>query len=399
MFVSIQLLSGCVDYNDEAKAISTTIQINAPVEFTSGGNLSGRTVTLTSNSGNTLTAKTDDKGMAEFHQIIPDVYTISTSWDIDQAEYTVATGKAASEGYFATISGNSNNQLIKSDNKISLNTNLVAGASLLISKMYYAGSKDNNNKNYGAGLFFEIYNQTNSDIDVSGLYIGLIETNSTPAYTLDNLKDVYKDTVVLCKQIFRIPITSSHMIAPGGTIILTNSAIDHTINGAHEFNLLNADYEAKDVTGKTVNNSATPALDLIFNNLTNFSKMNLLNSGPNGIIIFRTKENVANFKTTYPYGKTKGNLYSLVPKKYVIDGVDILKYSATGVDLATKHMSEDIDGGYTYINAISGYNGEVIYRKTSTRRGTNGHKILQDSNNSINDFQTSTTINIREYDE
>lgn len=399
MFVSIQLLSGCVDYNDEAKAISTTIQINAPVEFTSGGNLSGRTVTLTSNSGNTLTAKTDDKGMAEFHQIIPDVYTISTSWDIDQAEYTVATGKAASEGYFATISGNSNNQLIKSDNKISLNTNLVAGASLLISKMYYAGSKDNNNKNYGAGLFLEIYNQTNSDIDVSGLYIGLIETNSTPAYTLDNLKDVYKDTVVLCKQIFRIPITSSHMIAPGGTIILTNSAIDHTINGAHEFNLLNADYEAKDVTGKTVNNSATPALDLIFSNLTNFSKMNLLNSGPNGIIIFRTKENVADFKTTYPYGKTKGNLYSLVPKKYVIDGVDILKYSATGVDLATKHMSEDIDGGYTYINAISGYNGEVIYRKTSTRRGTNGHKILQDSNNSINDFQTSTTINIREYDE
>ncbi len=399
MFVSIQLLSGCVDYNDEAKAISTTIQINAPVEFTSGGNLSGRTVTLTSNSGNTLTAKTDDKGMAEFHQIIPDVYTISTSWDIDQAEYTVATGKAASEGYFATISGNSNNQLIKSDNKISLNTNLVAGASLLISKMYYAGSKDNNNKNYGAGLFLEIYNQTNSDIDVSGLYIGLIETNSTPAYTLDNLKDVYKDTVVLCKQIFRIPITSSHMIAPGGTIILTNSAIDHTINGAHEFNLLNADYEAKDVTGKTVNNSATPALDLIFSNLTNFSKMNLLNSGPNGIIIFRTKENVADFKTTYPYGKTKGNLYSLVPKKYVIDGVDILKYSATGVDLSTKHMSEDIDGGYTNINAISGYNGEVIYRKTSTRRGTNGHKILQDSNNSINDFQTSTTINIREYDE
>ena len=399
MLIPTQLLMGCVDYNDEAKAISTNIQINPPVEFTVGGNLSDHTVTLTSNAGNTLTAKTDDKGVAEFNQIIPDVYTISTSWDIDQAEYTAATGKVASEGYFATISGNVNNQIIKSADKISLNTNLVAGASLLISKMYYAGSKDNNNKNYSAGQFLEIYNQTNSDIDVSGLYIGLIETNSTPAYTLDNLKDVYKDTVVLCKQIFRIPITSSHMIAPGGTIILTNSAIDHTINGAHEFNLLNADYEAKDVTGKTVNNSATPALDLIFSNLTNFSKMNLLNSGPNGIIIFRTKENVADFKTTYPYGKTKGNLYSLVPKKYVIDGVDILKYSATGVDLATKHMSEDIDGGYTNINAISGYNGEVIYRKTSTRRGTNGHKILQDSNNSINDFQTSTTINIREYDE
>lgn len=399
MLIPTQLLMGCVDYNDEAKAISTNIQINPPVEFTVGGNLSDHTVTLTSNAGNTLTAKTDDKGVAEFNQIIPDVYTISTSWDIDQAEYTAATGKVASEGYFATISGNVNNQIIKSADKISLNTNLVAGASLLISKMYYAGSKDNNNKNYSAGQFLEIYNQTNSDIDVSGLYIGLIETNSTPAYTLDNLKDVYKDTVVLCKQIFRIPTKSSHMITPGGTIILTNSAIDHTVNGAHEFNLLTADYEAKDVTGKTVNNSATPALELIYSSFSGISKMNILNGGPNGIIIFRTKENVASFKTTYAYGKTSGTLYSIVPKKYVIDGVDILKYSATGIDIATKHMSGDTDGGYTNINSINGYNGEVIYRKTSTRRGTDGHKILQDSNNSINDFQTSTTIKIREYDE
>ena len=303
-----------------------------------GGNLSDHTVTLTSNTGNTLTAKTDDKGVAEFNQIIPDVYTISTSWDIDQAEYTAATGKVASEGYFATISGNVNNQIIKSADKISLNTNLVAGASLLISKMYYAGSKDNNNKNYSAGQFLEIYNQTNSDIDVSGLYIGLIENASPPVYTLDNLKDVYKDTVVLCKQIYRIPTTSSHMIAPGGTIILTNSAIDHTVNGANEFNLLTADYEAKDVTGKTVNNSATPALDLIFSTFSGISKMNIANGGPNGIIIFRTKENVTSFKTTYAYGKTSGQLFRVVPKKYVIDGVDILKYSATGIDIATKRM-------------------------------------------------------------
>jgi hypothetical protein len=127
--------------------------------------------------------------------------------------------------------------------------------------------------------------------------------------------------------------------------------------------------------------------------------MNILNSGPNGIIIFRTKENVTSFKTTYAYGKTSGQLFRVVPKKYVIDGVDILKYSATGIDIATKHMSGDTDGGYTNINSINGYNGEVIYRKTSTRRGTDGHKILLDSNNSINDFQTSTTIKIREYDE
>lgn len=398
MIIPIQLFTGCVDYNDEAKPIAANIQINAPAEFTAGGDLSGRVVTLTSTTGSTTTATTDKNGVASFSQIIPDVYTISTSWDIDQAEYSAATGEVASEGYFATISGNINNQLITSNEKINLNTNLVAGASLLISKIYYAGSKDNNNKNYTAGQYLEIYNQTNNDIDVSGLYIGLIETNSTPAYTIDNLKEVYNDTVVLCKQIYRIP-TPSHKITPGGTILLTNSAIDHTVNGPQEYNLLKADYEAKDASGKTVNNTETSALDLLFSSFGTITKMNLLSGGPDGIIIFRTDKDVTSFGLTYAYGKTSGTQYLVVPKKYIIDGVDILKYSATGINIATKHMSEDIDGGYTNINAISGYNGEVIYRKTSTRRGTNGHKILQDSNNSINDFQTSTTINIREYDE
>lgn len=398
MIIPIQLFTGCVDYNDEAKPIAANIQINAPAEFTAGGDLSGRVVTLTSTTGSTITATTDKNGVASFSQIIPDVYTISTSWDIDQAEYSAATGEVASEGYFATISGNINNQLITSNEKINLNTNLVAGASLLISKIYYAGSKDNNNKNYTAGQYLEIYNQTNNDIDISGLYIGLIETNSTPAYTIDNLKEVYNDTVVLCKQIYRIP-TPSHKITPGGTILVTNSAIDHTLNGPQEYNLLKADYEAKDASGKTVNNTETSALDLLFSSFGTITKMNLLSGGPDGIIIFRTDKDVTSFGLTYAYGKTSGTQYLVVPKKYIIDGVDILKYSATGINIATKHMSEDIDGGYTNINAISGYNGEVIYRKTSTRRGTDGHKILQDSNNSINDFKTSTTINIREYDE
>lgn len=399
LFIPLQILTGCVDYSDETKTISANIQVNAPTEFTVGGNLSGHTVTLTSTTGNTLTTTTDDKGVATFSGLIPDVYTISTSWDINQNEYNAATGKTANEGYFATISGNINNQLITSEDKINLNTNLVAGASLLISKVFYAGSKDNNNKNYLSDQFIEIYNQTNSDIDVSGLYIGLVESNSTPAYSLDQLKEVFNDTVVLCKQIYRIPTTTAHKIAPGGTILLANSAVDHTVNSSMGHNLLTADYEAKDATGKTLNNADTPALELIFTSYSSISKMNLSNAGPNSVIIFRTNEDVNSFDKKYTYGKTSGLLFSVVPKKYIIDGADILKYKATGIDIATKHMSDDIDGGYAYINSVSGYNGEVVYRKTSTRRGTDGHKILQDSNNSINDFQTSTTINIREYDE
>ena len=44
-------LASCVDYSDEATAISAKIQVVAPQEFTAGDNLSGRTVTLSNATG------------------------------------------------------------------------------------------------------------------------------------------------------------------------------------------------------------------------------------------------------------------------------------------------------------------------------------------------------------
>ena len=58
-------------------------------------------------------------------------------------------------------------------------------------------SKDKNNKRYVAGQYIELYNQSNDSVDVAGLYIGLLETDVPQAYTLDNLKTNYADSVVL----------------------------------------------------------------------------------------------------------------------------------------------------------------------------------------------------------
>ena len=393
-FISVGLIS-CVDYSDEATAISAKIQVVAPQEFTVTGHLSGRTVTLSNATGASYTALTDDNGMATFESMIPDVYNVSTAWDIDAREYTAATGQPTTEGYFATISGNINNQLIKSDEPVKLATNLVTGASLLISKVYYAGSKDNNKKNYLAGRYLEIYNQTNGKIDVAGLYIGMIETNSTPAYTLDNLHTAYADSVVILKQIFRIPTDKPYMLNPGQAIVITNRAINHTVNSSMEQDLSKADFEAKEEKGGIINNPSVPALLPIVAT----GNINFLQSGPDGIVIFRTTEDPKKWPLVYKYGATKGQRYTAMPKRFIIDGVDILKNKTTGVDISTKRLYADIDAGYTVIQAITGYTGEVIYRKTAERRGSDGHRILQDSNNSLNDFKISTTIKTREYDD
>ena len=202
------------------------------------------------------------------------------------------------------------------------------------------------------------------------------------------------------KQIFRIPTDKPYMVAPGQSIIITNSAIDHTQTAmnAFEYNLLESDFEAKDKQGKTTNNPDVPALELIYTAFAAISNMNLSQGGPGGIVIFETDEDVSTWELAYSYGKTSGNKWMKLPTKYIVDGVDVLKKNSaqTGVDVNLKRLYDYIDAGYAYINAASGYNGEVMYRKVLSTT-EDGRQILSDTNNSLTDFAISSDIAPREF--
>ena len=109
-------LSSCIDYDDVTREVSVDIQLVMPEEFTQGSDMEGHTVTISQlNGGNVLTATTNAQGVASFHGIIPDVYNVSTSWDITSEEYTQLTGDPiVNEG--AVVSGNINSQLLSDDN-------------------------------------------------------------------------------------------------------------------------------------------------------------------------------------------------------------------------------------------------------------------------------------------
>ena len=396
--IAAVLLTGCVDFDDATHAVSTRVQLQLPPEFTSGGILGGHDVNL-QYANQHYVAQTDEEGIATFQGLVPDVYDISCSWTISSKEYHDMTGDAQVISG-ATVSGSLNQRLISSDETITLPTSLSIDRDIIIGKIYYAGSKDLNNRNYMAGKYLELYNQSDDSVDVSGLYIGLVEGESTQAYTLDNLHEVYADSVVLLKQVFRIPADAGHWVKPGGTVLIVNSAIDHTPNDTLENNLTNADFEAKDATGRTQNNPATPALELIYTMYPSISQMNLVQSGPCAVVIFRTDEDVTAWPLTYSYGKTAGSQWKLCPKRHIVDGVECLRLTnkTPAIDVGTKRLYDDIDAGYTNINAISGWNGEVVYRRTA-KLADDEHPILTDTNNSSNDFQASTTIKPREYDQ
>ena len=391
--LTVLLLASCVDFDGATEAISVKYQVQMPQGFTAA-DVDNKTVTITSSS-QTLQANTDANGIATFENIVPDVYDVSVAWKMTPDEYSQITGEMV-QNHKYTVAGSKSAELLSEDitTPLTIDMNISVDQSILISKIYSAGSKDSKNKNYLAGRYIELYNNSDETVDIAGLYLGLIETNSTPAYTLGLVPDT-----IFMKQIFRIPTDKSYMVAPGQSIIITNSAIDHTQTAmnAFEHNLLNADFEAKDQQGKTTNNPDVPALELIYTAYAAISNMNLSQGGPGGIVIFETEEDVVNWPLAYNYGKTSGNKWMKLPAKYILDGVDVLKNTAqTGVDANLKRLYDYIDAGYANINAASGYNGEVMYRKVQSTT-EDGRKILSDTNNSLSDFAISSEIAPREF--
>lgn len=381
--VMAMMMTACSsDNNDSAQALTVRVQVSMPDEVTNGAAYAGHTVTM-----GKYTATTDAKGIATFENVIPDVYDISTSADVTADEYKTMTGKEpARENYI--ISGTLLKQTVSSADIITMKTTLSGKESVVISKVYYAGTKDNNEKRYVAAQYIELFNNSDKPVNIAGLYIGLVESESSPAYTLGSTPGY-----IYLKQIFRIPADAPKEVEAGSSIVITNSAIDHTAN--NDVDLSGADYEAKDTSGKITNNPKTPALELVYSAFSAISNINFLTGGASSIVLFQTNEDTQTWERVYKEGASKGSQYVKAPTQYVIDGVECLKNEKTGVDVNSKRLYDYIDAGYTYIEAINGQTGEVVYRKKADTTG--GRTVLADTNNSSNDFAVATDIKPREY--
>ena len=390
-FISALGLSSCLSSDDQTQPITIYVNVENPSGLS--GLTGGQTVSLISSTGYNYIAQTDADGTATFTNVIPDIYNVSASWSITSDQYMEATGETVQHGTYVLSGALANQVLIDDATRLTLSTNCARKQSVLISKVYYAGCKDNNNKNYLAGRFVELYNNSDEAVDVAGMYLCLMESGSTPAYIISTQTDF-----IYIKQVFQFPDEGHHILQPGEHILVTNSAVDHTENAAADYDESNADFECKsNVNNAPANNPATPAMKLIWTAFATIPNMNLVQGGPCGIALIETDEDPAQWEPVYADGKSSGVQQLKAPAKYVVDGVDILKYRSDGtVDVSTKRFYDYIDAGYTNINAVNGYNGEVVYRVVESWTD-DGRALLKDTNYSLDDWACTTGINIGEY--
>lgn len=339
--------------------------------------------------------QTDICGMVNVPGIVPGLYDIVTNMEISGKEYKSLLkdpGAQAIEDKARVVIGISlmNQQIFSArDFHETLSAAVIKG--LLISKIYYSGTKDSFAKNYTVDSYVELFNNSEEVQYLDGKYLGLAESVSPAAYPAKDNPDS-----IFLRQCCRFPGSGTdYPVQPGSSVVIAaQSARNHLESALNTVDLSRADFEVKLIEGS--GNPDAPMLPIITNSTT-IQFLNLLSGGPNAVVLFETDEDVLSWPQVYQIGKTSGERFLRIHKKVVTDGVECLKKPAqTDPDVNTKRLQQDVDAGYITITSVNGYNHESVERKVSRFEG--GRYFLVDTNNSSADFVVCTDPTPQKYD-
>lgn len=270
-------------------------------------------------------------------------------------------------------------------------------ANLVISKVFYTGSKTlaESPKNYALNVYVELYNNSADTLDLAGLYVAFPNSdNGAAAWTAAAMAEEHKDSVVV-KQIFQIPAEETWRLDPGKSVVITNSAINHSEVAAGGVDLSGADFEVKS-TNKTYaesHNANVPELKLV-STFGTVDFINVLQTGPASVILLAADTKLEKCPKTFAKGKTTGSEYTIVPLFKTIDCVDIVKQKTPSAD--DKRIATSYDAGFTCTADAGTYNAQAVVRKTAFVT-SDGRTVLFDTNNSSVDFMSTTDLSLRTY--
>ena len=378
-------------------------------------------------TGEEVKGKTDENGELKLSQVLPGTYLITADITLNKQEYYEL---------FGVTTNKEETSFNGSQEKVSINTNISSTiitlsngtvGDFVVKQYYYAGS----NTALGAlfrDQFVEIHNNSNKVLYADGLYLAFLEGNTNDnvtSYTLPNgqfdwslspgnsIGSAANTDYVYAAAVVQIPGTGNqYPVQPGESIVIAQTAINHKApytnnNGVGieikdpslTIDLSNADFEVylgdyfltlgSTPLATDIQNPAVPDLNIVSWNWSN--KDLLMNSNSRtAVVIFNgvTEAEVKAYpKVASPKSPT-GNTYTRLPKSIIMDGVDIGNKTTAVVP---KDLPNDIDAGRaTIMNAAGEIYGDytsysVVRKKKST---IGGRVILQDTNNSTNDFVT-----------
>jgi hypothetical protein len=339
-------------------------------------------------NGKETTNQTSDLGVATFSRITPGTYTITANVSLSSSETEALTGIAQE----VQLSGVSSNVDLMAGQEATAVVDLNGSplGSLVFKEVYYTGSKTPSEGNYFSDQFMEIYNNSTEVIYLDNLYIadiygnsGLINSNSIPTEFQDDQDHVYANSI------WRIPGNGTdHPLAPGESIVIAQDGVNHQLdelNPNSPVDLSDADWETYNVRDDNRDADA-PAVD-------NLERMYFTGGfdwlvtvfGP-GLVIFKTDDFDSLEQVPYPNPDFADFLDPRVkiPNELIIDAFEGLKDANSG---SYKRIPVALDAGFVYADGT--YTAQSFRRKVAAT--IEGRVVLQDSNNSSEDFERLDT--------
>ncbi len=353
------------------------------------------------NASNSLeyTAETDVNGNAQFTSVVPGVYSMTVSHVATAAER--ANLKVNPAGNDVMINGNLTNLRVYEGGAIQDTVKLKSGmiSSLVIAKFYTNGVKDDNNKSYRYDYYYTIYNNGAEAVDVSNKYVGFGDYDSKNPFGPDLENNVYLETVIGL---------GDAPFQPGETRVFCVQAVDHTASASKSVDLSGADYEVRTVPSRIVDRNA-PENNAVENMAVSFTTMSTLDylnmsrysKGKMNLVIFETDDLDALELVARNPTQSRKFYYKQVPTSGVLDGVTFLDYKlADDGNLDVEEMGKfkrlpDFIDTYTYFEQDAAYLGIAFVRKV--KETVDGRAVLVDTNQSYEDFATTSVLDPRDF--
>ena len=274
----------------------------------------------------------------------------------------------------------------------------IAYRGFVLGEIFCAGTANRQGSYYYADKYFVIYNNTDHVLYADSLVIAESDflTTMKQEYTPDIMP-----TDMAVSAMYMIPGSGHDVpVQPGGKLLVVDNAVNHTVANPNSWDMTKADYEWYDESTNPqftdIDNPNVPNLERIYSStLTLWSPHS---QGFKSYALARMHADRKTFLTDYMYDYTyhlvgqigeadmTGSAYRM-PNSWILDAVNM----SDPKDFKWIVTSPTLDKGYTYC-ADFGWDasryGKSVRRKVKAMDGTRA--ILQDTNNSTDDFEPRT---------
>ncbi len=265
----------------------------------------------------------------------------------------------------------------------------------IIQEVFYTGTLYPTGKQYNGTGYVRIYNNTDRVLYADGL--AFMESKFSTTQKYDYTPDLLSSHMTV-HAIYVIPGSGQeHPVAPGESLILCDTGIDHRLVNPNAFDLSHADFEWYDVSSSPSNldidSPTVPNLDKWYCYTNSFFILH--NRGFKAWALARIPTDKETFlaENYYEYEYTmvlpagtfpmSQKAYK-VPNEWIVDAVN----ASVASEYVWNVTDASLDRGYTYCGEID--HDKTRYFKSVRRKllykTSDGRCVLKDTNNSTVDF-------------